>query len=195
VTDAAVTNAPATPTKATLGDAEAVLTAMNSKRDGKDDGRRAKAATTMIDRRWARWSRPARNAKPWWIFRKSDRGNDVGDELLRMKGDVAKIYSETFSKEQLTASRVSSFTRRPGLHRQQPNRGEDERDHDAQDHGRDAEGAADGEGLAMEMKAKRDAGGAAAPATAPKDKFATPSTPRRLRTAARCRAAMVDSAG
>lgn len=104
VSDAAVVNAPARSV-ATVADAEALLKAMNfEKMMEKTMGAVRKQQSTMIERMMGQMVPPGGDRDAVVAFQKK-----LMDEVMsamnfsEMKGDVAKIYSEVFSKEELQA--------------------------------------------------------------------------------------------
>ena len=104
-TDAAVRHADAAPARATVADAEALLTAMNFEQMmEKTMAGVKKQQAAMVDRMIAQSAAPGTDRDAAVAFQKR-----MMDELFSamdfsaMKGDVAKIYSDVFNKEQLAA--------------------------------------------------------------------------------------------
>lgn len=103
VADAAVVNAPAAGARATLADAEAVLNAMNFERMmEKTMGAMRKQQAAMIDRMMGQYQTQGIEREAVVALQ-----GKMLDEIMsalnfgEMKGEIAKIYSEVFTKEQL----------------------------------------------------------------------------------------------
>jgi uncharacterized protein len=102
VGDAAVKNV-ATPTRATLADAEALLNKMHFEDlIEKSLAQQKKAMAAMVDQIGAQNNRPGVDKEDFVAFQKK-----LMDQVMsalnagEMKNDVAKIYSEVFSKEEM----------------------------------------------------------------------------------------------
>ncbi len=100
--DAAVKNAPL-PTHATLADAEALLNKMHfEEMIEKSLAGQRKAMANMVDQMAAQTNRPGVNKEDFVAFQKK-----LMDEMMsaidagQLKGDVAKIYSEVFTKDEM----------------------------------------------------------------------------------------------
>lgn len=105
VGDAAIANAPAAPTKATLADAQAVLTAMNFEQMmEKTMAVVRKQQTAMVDQMMGRMV-PASGDREAVVELQKRMINEIMSVMnySEMKDEVAKAYSEVFSKEQLAA--------------------------------------------------------------------------------------------
>lgn len=105
VADAKVQHADAAPARATLADAQAVLTAMNFEQMmEKTMAGVKKQQAAMVDRMVAQSAAPGTDREAVTAFQQR-----VMDEMFKamdfsaMKDDVAKIYSEVFTKEQLAS--------------------------------------------------------------------------------------------
>ncbi|MEI6464827.1 MAG: DUF2059 domain-containing protein [Verrucomicrobiota bacterium] len=103
VADATGSNAPALATPATAADAEAVLNAMNFERMmEKTMAGVRKQQGTMIDRMMGQFQAPGVEREAVVALQKR-----MLDEIMsalnfnEMKGEVAKVYADVFSKEQL----------------------------------------------------------------------------------------------
>jgi hypothetical protein len=113
VTDAAVTDAPALPTPATMADAEKVLNQMHfDEMLDRSTEQQRKMITAQFQRVAEQMTAKGVDATAAAEFQKK-----MSDEVLgvldgkRLKGDVAKIYSEVFSKEEL--DEISAFHSTP----------------------------------------------------------------------------------
>lgn len=105
VADAAVANSPALGTPATVADAEALLNTMNFEQMmEKTMAGVRKQQGAMIDRMMGQFQAPGVEREAVVALQKR-----MLDEIMsalkfsEMKGEVAKVYSEVFSKEQLQA--------------------------------------------------------------------------------------------
>jgi uncharacterized protein len=104
VADASPLNAPMTPTRATIADADAVLTAMNFEQMMEKTmvGVR-KQQKTMVDQMMGKMTPPGADRDAIVAMQ-----NKVIDEMMsamnfsEVKGEIAKIYSDVFSKEELS---------------------------------------------------------------------------------------------